>query len=367
MQGLAVNGYEAEDVRAELHRSGRTISFRYDLLDVTNVRQDIEITTFVNACRVANNSLADINRTAELAIYDTGVIDWQADRIKPWYRLLMPDGGYAEWPLGVFLLATTRRQRGGIRPVVAYDQTLVLLDDKVTTRYTVTATTNIVTAILSVLTGAGITAVDYTATTETMPVDRDWPPGTTKLRIVQDLLNMISYRSIYFNGSGRAVLVPYQRPDQRSEEYEYATDSLSLLSPDFDHELDLFSIPNIWKLVVGEPDRTVLTSEYTNDEASSPTSTITRGRNIVDYRERVEATSQDALDDLAEQLAFEASQVYESIEVHTAAMPHHEDSDLLKLTHSGADVDAKFVETQWDLECKAGSKMKHRMRRVVTV
>lgn len=289
-----------------------------------------------------------------------GSLDWL------YYR----DEDVMEFPLGVFIPSTPPRKAdpAGVvtREVEAYDLLQVLTDDKVPDRYTAAAGTNYITVVKALLDSAGIVAQNLTPTISTLPADRDWDPGTPKLRIVNDLLDAINYRSLWFDADGQAVAQPYVSPADRAAEYTYQDDGQSVILPEVQESLDLFAVPNRWVLTVSEADRPALRSEYTNANVNSPTSTVSRGRTIVDYRQ-VEAADQAALDGMTQRVAFEASQVYQQVEFETAIMPMHSDSDVLNLKFGHLGLDAKYSETGWSFDLKAGARMRHRVRRVVTV
>lgn len=368
MQSLAVNGYSADAVKKALHAANRVIAFRYDLLDSTNTLK--KSLTNVTAGHIENNALSQIKRIAKFTIVEDGSINFLSDRIKPCVRLKMPDGGWAEWPQGVFLLSSPVRKanasRKVIREVDAYDQLQVLTDDKVTDRYTVAAGTNYITAVQTLLTNAGITAQNLTATTSVLPTALDWAPGTPKLTIINALLSAINYRSLWFNEAGQAIAQPYVSPSVRASDYTYIDDSQSVTFPEVEQGLDLFGVANKWVLVVTEPDQSVITSTYTNSNSASPTSTVNRGRTIVDFRTDT-APDQVSLDAKVQRLAFEASQVYEQTNFETAIMPMHSENDVVTLTFSVLGISAKYSEVSWTYDLVAGARMKHQIRRVVDV
>lgn len=369
MLPLARNGYSAEQVKTALHAPNRTIRFRYELLTAQN-QFKTNLTT-VQSGRVGYNSLAQIKRTASFSLQDDGTINFLSDRIKPYALLRMKDGGWTEWPLGVFIPTTPPRKTDVtgmvFRDIEAYDLLQVLVDDKVPDRYTIAAGANYIAEIKKLLDSAGITSQNLTATDKTLPATRDWDPGTTKLNIINDLLGAINYRSLWFDEHGIAVAQPYVTPEVRASEYIYRDDDNSVIFPEVQHTLDLFSVPNQWVLYVSEADRPALRSVYTNSSPSSPTSTVNRGRTIVATPEQVEAADQATLDSLTQRRAFESSQVYESVEFETALMPFHSDSDVYTLEFSALGLSAKYSETQWEMELKAGGRHRHQIRRVVNV
>lgn len=364
--------YSDDDVLDTLRgRYGtRLVDYRFDRLNESNVL--VEPVTGVFSASVEQNALAAIKRTAKFSVLDgaTG-INFLKDRIKPWARLGMPDGGFVEWPLGVFLLSTPARKLTEegfvVRDVEAYDQLLILQDDLVDNRYTVAAGVVYTTAIATLLAGYTFTK-SITPSALALPAAMEWEPGTSVLRILGDLLAAINYESAFFDENGALVARPYQSPASRASEYIYATDERSVIMGDIDETLDLYGVANKWVLVVSEPDVTpALRSVYTNTSATSPTSTVSRGRTITDFRTEQSAPDQATLDAKVARLAFEASQVYQIVEFMTAAMPIHSHSDVYSLEVDGLAIDAKFSEHTWSLDLKPGAKMKHKARRVVNV
>jgi hypothetical protein len=277
---------------------------------------------------------------------------------------------WVEFPLGVFLLSTpTRRSTptGTVtREIEAYDQLQILKDDKVTGRYLVASGTSYTAAIKSLMDTSGIVNQNIAPSTKTMPVDREWEAGSSKLTIINELLSALNYDALFFDEDGIAVCRPYVTPDSRTSEYTYADDSRSVIFPDSEETLDWFSVPNQFVLVVSQVDRPVLKSVYTNSSSASPTSTVSRGRTIVEYM-LVDAADQATLDGLAQAAAFKASQVYQTITMQTALMPHHSHNDILTIVLSNMDINAKYEEIGWTMVLKAGARMSHTVRRVVTV
>lgn len=366
MQPIANNGYTAEEVLAALRAPTRTWSFRYELLDSDN--KLIEELSNVLSASVEQNALAEIKRTAKFRIKAEGNIDYLSDRIKPYVRLGMPDGGHVEWPQGVFLLSSPTRQTTAtgsvIREIDAYDQLLVLQDDKVTDRYTVNEGASYVDAINTLLSGFD---KNVAPKSDTLPAARDWAPGTSKLAIINELLGAINYESLFFDADGVAIARQYRSPQSRASEFEYVTDSKSIVFQEASEELDIYSVANRWVLVVSEPDQTPLVSTYTNDNPASPTSTVNRGRTIVDFRESENASNQATLDAKAERLAFNASQIYQAVEFETGLTPFHETNDVYRLNFSDLNINSKYSEHKWSMELTSGARVKHRARRVINI
>lgn len=113
------------------------------------------------------------------------------------------------------------------------------------------------------------------------------------------------------------------------------------------------------------PEIEPLVSRFTNDNAGGPTSTINRRRTIVDYREVDDIANQGVLDEYTRRIAYEASNVFGKVVFETAIMPHHSYMDAIFCEHTGLGIKNKYIETSWEMDLKAGGKMKHSARRVI--
>jgi hypothetical protein len=373
MLDLAVNGYTKEQVIDRLHgRSGSrgAVKFRYDLLSKEDVKLG-ELT--VSTGRVALNSLGEIKRTAAFQVTEQEGqdIDWLNDRVRPAFLLQMEDDGWAEWPMGVFILSSPTRadeNKKIKRSIEAYDTSQILKEDKFTDRYKIDVGTKYTDAVISILNSAGIWKINITDHAGTLSIDKEFEIGTTKLQAVNQLLAEINYTSIWVDENGYFVARPYQLPVNRDPEYEYRNNDLSIIHPGASEELDLFSVPNQWVRYVSNPDKTVtLRSVYTNELSTSPTSTINRGRTIVDIDAVDDIYDQATLDDYTQRQAYEASQVYGRFDFSTALMPHHSFLDCLFVEHTAYGISYKYIETGWSMDLQTGGKQVHSCRRVIQI
>jgi hypothetical protein len=394
MQSLARDGFSKAQVILALHYPHRRIDFRYELLD-RNGYKKADLKNVLSG-EVSHNALAQIKRTARFTLKDDGTIDFLNDRIKPYVRVYVPEGrkfsqfsafysqqfapliheasesrqsGWVEFPQGEFLLSSpTRKEENGvvIREVEAFDGLVILRDDKFTERYTIPAGTNYRQAVIDILTSAGITRHNIQNTTKTLPTDVEFEPGTEKLDAINQLLQAINYDSLHVDVNGYFTAQEYRTPSQRAAEYSYVTDSSSVTYGGMSEELDLFNVPNKWVAVVSNAEQ-VLVSTYENNNVNSPTSTVNRGRTIVDYREVNDIADQTSLDAYVHRIAFEASQVYGKITFETAIMPHHDYFDVLNVDFKDLGIKGKYAETSWSMPLTVGGRMKHTVRKVVSI
>lgn len=311
-------------------------------------------------------------------------IDYTRDRIKPYIAVKMNRNGndttpWAEFPLGIFLLSAPDRNQSesGIdRPVEGFDQNTILMQDCVTARYVVTATTNYVTAVATVLVSAGLDISGYqlTPTTSTLPADRSWELGTPKLTIVNDLLRAINYKPFRFNSAGVGIAELYVLPESRAIDYAYSTDEFSVMTPDMSYSINMFDVPNVVVLSRTAPKVNTITSTARNNKIASPTSIVRRGNISIVYADpNYDAADQTTIDAAASRLLTEKSQAAQLWKFGTSIHPFHEDEDVLTITDNTGlysfGVTDDFMETEWSLPFSDPSTavMTHVAARIVPV
>jgi hypothetical protein len=348
----------------DMLHSNREISFRYDLLNYNETKIG-ELTSLGG--NLGLNSLAQIKRKGNFQFKEAELndVDWLNDKVQPVFILNREH----EFELGVFMISSpTRslRKKSIFRNVECFDTSLVLLEDKFDTRYRVIKGTNYTTAITQIIGSAGIWKINIPFLDAKIKTDREFEIGTSKLEAVNYLLQEINYTSIWVDELGNFTANPYILPNDRIVEYSYKNDDMSIILPDTSvEEIDLFSVPNKWVVVATNPETESLVSKYTNDNGGSPTSTVNRRRTIVDFREVDDIANQSILDDYVRRIAYEASNVYGKFIFDTAIMPHHSYMDALFCEHTDLGINNKYIETSWEMDLRAGGKMRHSARRVI--
>lgn len=352
-----------ENIINMLHNS-REISFRYDLLDYNETKIG-ELTSLGGSLGL--NSLAQIKRKGNFQFKESELkdIDWLNDKVQPVFIL----NNMYEFKLGVFMISSPSRalrRKQIFREVECFDTSLVLLEDKFDTRYRILKDTNYITAITQIIGSAGIWKINIPYIDANIKTDREFEIGISKLEAINYLLQEINYTSIWVDELGNFTANPYILPTDRLVEYTYKNDEMSIIRPDSSiEEMDLFSVPNKWVIVATNPETPPLVSRYTNENGGSPTSTVNRRRTIVDYREVDDIASQTILDDYVRRIAYEASNVYGKFIFDTAIMPHHAYMDALFCEHTDLGIKNKYIETSWEMDLRAGGRMKHSARRVI--
>ncbi len=392
MLSLERNGFTKEQVTKALHSGVVEMTFRYELLDKDNKK--IKDLDNVISGEISVKSLANIKRTASFRLKEDPDINFLTDRIAPYCRLKIPEGrlitksqsflhphqtvtnedtkrsegGYVEFPLGVFLLSSPKRsdENGEIfRDVDAYDGLQVLKDDRFSERYTIPAGTRYYDAVIDILKSAGITKYNIEYTDKTLSNAKDFEPGREKLFAVNDLLGAINYDGIQVDVYGYYNSSSYELPNQRSPEYTYRDDDQSVTLPGMEEELDLNSIYNQFVVVRTNEEQEPISATYTNDNPNSPVSTVNLGRTKTDYREVQDIADQESLNGYVQRIAHEATKIYGKLTFETGIMPFHDIDDVLQIEYSRLGITEKYIETEWSFPLQAGGTMSHEVRKVV--
>jgi hypothetical protein len=344
--------------------------FRYELLTATGIKiRDLDN---VLGGSIANDFTAEIKRTAKFLILDDGSINYLSQRIRPWAGIMMPDGKFQEWPMGVFLLTSPKRSVDisgtVVRDVEAYDQTMVLMDDVVPGRYYVGPNVEYTAAVSELLANTmGVQGYSIVSSNTRTIAALEWEPGTPKAQIINDLLTAINYEGLWFDSNGTARAAPYVSPADRSAEFTYQTDDVSTILPDAEVDVDYYKVPNRWVLIVSSPDQPPLRAEIINNNPFSPTSTINRGRTVTRVITDATAPNQAVLNDIAERYRDEDGQLFETVAFKSGLMPIHENGDVIDFAYFDLNVAGRFLELAWSVELIQGAQMEHTLRRTISV
>ncbi|GAK09016.1 hypothetical protein JCM19038_2827 [Geomicrobium sp. JCM 19038] len=282
-------------------------------------------------------------------------------------RLDPQQSGYAEFPLGVFLLSTPQREYQGsnrYRNIAAFDKLQILVDDGFTSRFIANQNELVTDVVRKIMTDAGISKINLERSDVRFPTWMDWSPDVSRLEVVNDLLRIINYDPVYVDEYGYFISRPHRNPDQRGSEYTYETDQLSVIGEGATVTEDTFDIPNEWVGIVSEPDRVPLTYTYQNTNPDSPTSIPNRGRKKTSYID-VDAVDLASLQGIVQKQAFEDSQIFTEMQFNTALMPHHSYNDVFTVRHDPLGINARFQETGWQMPLSAGAMMTHTVKQII--
>jgi len=225
-------------------------------------------------------------------------IDWMRHRVQVIYS-----DGVRSWPTGTFLLTSPEEQHtevGVSFTVGLLTKMNVINEDTVEDRYTLAVGTPIVATVVALIESTGEKRIAATASTATLTAGLTWEAGTSKLTVINDLLQAAGYWSLWCDGSGLFRVEPYVDPASRPVSFEFAHGQASVHFPEWERSQDNTSVPNRF-LAIGQGDEKTppLVGVATNENPASPYSYQARGRWITATEKGVEGTTQAVFDQYA--------------------------------------------------------------------
>lgn len=355
----------------------RIEKFHYYLLDqydqpkATGIGDTSELFNVLEG-DISYSSLGRLKSSLTVKIQDSERlnIDYLNDRIQLKIEI---DG--MMYNKGIYLISTSQTSHTTAertRFLTCYSKLKILDADAVVKPYFLPKGANVYTAITNLL---GDNPKRITATDKTLNTDYTATVGTSKLDIINDLLDILNYNSLLVDDEGIFTSYPYVLPADRETEVYYlegepnrtdARNVCRLISPDMDEELDAFNVPNIFV-------------RYTNDVdinppiiATYPVQTSEDRPTTIDGR--LPNVSKDEVSDIADYAtlyakckkdAAEARSIYSHLQIATAINPDH--GYLTCVEVKVGEINYKYIETSWSMNLRPGELMKHTLRRVVNL
>lgn len=286
------------------------------------------------------------NFTFEREAY-TDDIDWLNDRLRIDYT-----ANGVTWPIGIFIFSVpTRNYYDGwtSRKVDLLGKIAAVDQDCVDSTYTVPVGAVITDEIVKILRSAGETKIAITPSSWQRVRASTWDAGTSKMTIVNDLLDSIDYWSILASGDGVLSAGPYQAPHERPVLWHLEEGRNAIHLPEFEREHDVTAIPNKMILVAqgGDADKP-LVSVATNMNPDSPYSYPSRGRWIVKVDSEVDTDSQEVLDRAAVRRLEDATNPQAKLTVKHMPMPMGL-TDVVEFRSQGVEVMTSIYSMRYSL------------------
>lgn len=358
----------AGQVRALLRAGNVTVDVGAELI-APNLTVLEDISDDLEGGQVSHSLYAEIHRTCQLAM--SRELVWGVDLVRP-YMTMASGGTTARWNLGVYCMTTPERSVADdpeLFQVDGYDR-VMMLDRQVGADYTVASGANYRTALLAAFTAAGMTGVivESDAALLTLPAAKTWPligsdqsdPDQTSspatwLRIINDLLRAINFRSVWCDENGLFRCERYMPPATRGPEFEFDADDplLSIVGEERVLTSDVWATPNRWVFrqtnrTGGAPTPTEGDGIYTvTNNSDGPTSITSRGLTwtaVIDY----EAASQAILVELGNRRVAADRRGTAMLSVTTGPFPPAGHADIY--TYRDADVGDRTVQAvAWEM------------------
>lgn len=340
----------AKDSRDPLH-GNRTQWFTYELLD--NGEAPKGSLPGVTGGRLEFHANAAVKGGGKITVASSGREDipWLKRRVK--VTMHIQDRG--AYPLGVFIPSAPVERWDDMNltlDIELLDKCSVLDNDYVAETYSLDKGTNVTSAVRTLITGTGERAGSITDGTDTLDKAMTWEGGTSKLQIINDLLEAANYFSLRTDGDGNFRAEKHRLPKDRPVTHEFVDNSKSLYVPEFTYEKDIYSVPNRVVLIAqGDGAAEGMKAVAENNNPDSPYSYVNRGRWIVDVLKGVEATSQTALNERAQKRLAQLTSPTGTVQISHAPLPWLNVNEVVRFKRDEAEIDVRAVvaSTQIDL------------------
>lgn len=292
--------------------------------------------------------------------------------------------GLPENPLGVYLISAAAEEwqaTGRTWSIELLDRCTVPSQDKVEESYAVAAGTLILQEVKAILASCG----EYIAVNDSVTIATSsgmvWEAGTSKLKIINDLLDVANYNALWMDGYGNFMTTPRVLPADRSINYEVLNiprelkdGEQSIYEPDWKRDKDSFDVPNkvVAVQAAGGEDEEALIGVWTNEDPASPYSYVSRGRWIVHTLDSVETPEGTDLEVIAFLQAraratlIQMSAVQAQVKLTHLPVPVRV-ADVIRFAHTQAGIDSRHVVTKTDLELNPLGLMTSELQEVISL
>ena len=274
------------------------------------------------------------------------------------YLITSQNGVKEKHPLGTFLVQTPSSSFDGTAQAVsmdAYTPLLELKENPPPIGYSLLKDANIMDMAYRLVRENARAPVVKTECKNTLFNDFVSNTNDTWLTFITDLIANAKY-TFDLDEMGRILFSPKQDIASLQPVWTYDDGNSSILYPDITMDHDLYGIPNVVEVIYSSGSNNYY-SRVVNDDSNSPTSTISRGREII-YRvtdpDLIGDPTENQIQEYAEQLLRELSSIEYTISYKHGYCPVRI-GDCVRLNYSRAKmtgIKAKVISQS--ITCEPG-------------
>lgn len=327
-------------------------TFEYQIVD-PGTWKDMQPLNIVKSSSIERDSGADTLGSASIDITD--LVGECYIRI---YLITVQNGIRERFPLGTFLVQTpSSKFDGKVREVTmdAYTPLMELKENPPPIGYFVPKDTNIMDTVYQ------LSREHMRGPVVSSPADNklysDFVADTsdTWLSFIKDLLSNAK-REIALDELGRVIFQPKQDTESLQPVCTFDDSNSSILYPEFTMDHDLYGIPNIVEVIYSKG-RDYYYSKAVNDDPNSPTSIISRGREII-HRvtdpDMIGDPTKNQIKEYADRLLRELSSVEYTV-TYTHGYNGNRVGDCVLLNYERAGIiDVKARVISQSIKCEPG-------------
>lgn len=332
--------------------SSMTQTFEYYIVDPATWT-DKELINNVKTCSITRDSDTDILGSATI-----DVVDSLGECYIRVYLITIQNGVRDKYPLGTYLVQTPSSSYDGKVRTVSMDAYSPLLELKETPPplgYSLLKGDKIMENAYKIIREKARAPVVKTDTSDVLTGDFVASTNDTWITFVNDLISNAKY-TLDLDEMGRILFSPKQDTASLQPVWTYDDGNSSILYPEMTMKHDLYGIPNVVEVIYSSGNDQYY-SRVVNDDSNSPTSTVSRGREII-HRvtdpELVGNPTKKQIDEYAEKLLSSLSSVEYSVSYTHGYCPVRV-GDCVRLNYVRAgltNIKAKVISQT--IKCESG-------------
>lgn len=299
-------------------------------------------------------------------------VSWESARIKISRGIRVPGEATPRmWGCGVFRALVGDEDwaaEGATVSASLLDKTSFLDELQLDHTYTLPVGYVVTKAVRELVLEAGEKRFSITDSDRALSAPMSWNPGTSYLKIINELLDTIGYFAMWADGEGYLRADPYSPPADRPVAFHFRNDARSIVTPEFKLLQAPYKVPN---KVIGtsrvEGDEPQLLSVATNENENSPYSYQARGGKWrTETLPDLDVTTQEALDEKVLRHLITVTSAARGVEFSHGWLPLNL-NDVVGWTNTRAGVDMFGTLVSWEMDLTEGTLVKSKVTEVVSL
>lgn len=274
-----------------------TRTFEYFVVD-PKTWKDVKRIDTVKSCSISRDGETDTLGSASFELF--GDIDECYVRV---YMITIQDGKQERHPLGTFLCQTPSTSIEGVvrnTTVDAFTPLIELKENPPDLGYSILKGENIMDNAYRIVRENARAPVVKATSDETLYDDFVSNTEDTWMTFTKDLILNAKYE-FGLDELSRIIFLPQQELESLQPVWTYTDDNSSILLSSMTVNYDLYDIPNVVE-VICSTSTGIYSARVVNDDPNSPTSTVSRGRELK-YRETKPSLSGDPTQSMVDEYA----------------------------------------------------------------
>ena len=326
---------------------------------------EVDPGTWRDKARITNVTASSVERNLEDETLGSSTIDCPDDLTDKYirqYLVTVQDGIRERFVLGTHLYQSPSMSFDGRTKSSSqsgYTSLIELKDDVPPIGYSVLEGANVLEIVSAKTKEVARAPVIASSSDIALTTNFVSETGDTWLSFLSDLAQVADYRFAE-EPSGAIGFSPNTKLVKMAPIWEFNDDNSSILYPDVSVERDLYGVPNVVEVIYSPSEGTPMYVTAINNDPSSITSTVTRGRKIV-YRDTdpsvPDGSSEAQLQEYAQNLLKQMSEIEYSIKFSHGYCPVRV-GDCVRLNYSRAGlmgINAKIMSQS--IKCETGCRV----------